>query len=315
MQVVEDDDQRPRARGAPARKLAIASKSRKRACSSSSLGRLGRPRRGSSRTSGTTLGDLGRRAAQLPGQRHRVRLAHVGADRLRPGPVGGRPLALVAAPPVDLRAAHARVGRQLLGGARLADAGLADEQHQPAAARRAPRRAAPRSSASSRSRPTNTPPASRSSGFSCAARRAPRLGGRVADRLEPLAHRGRGSGPLAGRLREQVAGSARRAPPAPRGCAGRRDRRGVEVLADDRDRVVAGEAAAARRHLVEQRAERVEVRARARRAGPAPARAAGRRPSRRSSRSTAARERRSRREPEVARAGPCRPRRARRWPA
>ena len=79
-------------------------------------------------------GHLGAPTPELPGEADRVRLANVGADRLRPGEVGGGALALVAAAPVDLGAAHLCVGRQLLGGAGLADPGLADQRQQAAPA-------------------------------------------------------------------------------------------------------------------------------------------------------------------------------------
>ncbi len=100
---------------------------------------------------GHELGDLGGAGAHLPRHRHRVGVAHVAADRLHPGPVGGRALVLAAAAPVDAGAADLGVGGELLRGARLADPRLADQQQQPAAARERARRR-PRAAARSRAR-------------------------------------------------------------------------------------------------------------------------------------------------------------------
>ena len=115
-----------------ARKVAIASKNRKRDCSSSPSSEVASPTL--SATSGTTRAISAAPRAHLPGERDRVGLAGVGADRLHPGPVGRRALALQAAPPVDVRPAHPGEGRNLLRRPRLADPRLARQQDQLGAA-------------------------------------------------------------------------------------------------------------------------------------------------------------------------------------
>ncbi len=54
---------------------------------------------------------------------------------LQPRPIRGCPGCLVRAAPEDLGAAHPGVGLELLRRARLTDARLADEHHQPAVTR------------------------------------------------------------------------------------------------------------------------------------------------------------------------------------
>ena len=75
--------------------------------------------------------DLGAAEPEVLAQLSRLASGGVGAHDLDPGPERGCPLAFVAAPPVDLRAADARVGGELFRDARLADAGLADQEQDP----------------------------------------------------------------------------------------------------------------------------------------------------------------------------------------
>ena len=81
-------------------------------------------------------GRLGVRAAvagaQLRGELGQTRAA----ERLREGPVDRRALAVVAAAPRDVGPALARGGSERRGDARLADAGLAEHDDQPARARK-----------------------------------------------------------------------------------------------------------------------------------------------------------------------------------
>ena len=139
-----------------------------------------------------------------------------------PGPRASRRRAggLVGAAPEHLGAAHAGVGLQLLGRARLADARLAHQHHERSRARRRPRRRPCAAAPAPCPRPTNTPRASRSSGFAfesecdgdfCA-------GSTFARARQRPRRRRRG-----GRrdLREQVRGSAPRGPAGSARCARR----------------------------------------------------------------------------------------------
>ena len=130
MQVVEDHDQRPRARGfaekgrnrieeAKPRLLGIAIDRPALAEVAETLAELGHD-----------LGDIGGATAELPAQADRVCLHHIRADRLRPGPVRRRPLAFVTASPMHARTTDRRVGRQLLGRPGLADPRVAGEEHE-----------------------------------------------------------------------------------------------------------------------------------------------------------------------------------------
>ena len=80
------------------------------------------------------LGQVGGARAGLLGQRRGLAGAHVGPQRLDPRPVRGRAAGLPAAPDQGRRAAGARVPRQLLRQAALADPGLARQQEQAPAA-------------------------------------------------------------------------------------------------------------------------------------------------------------------------------------
>ena len=86
------------------------------------VGQLGQERR-----------ELGPVAAELVAQRVGVDVAHVGAQRLHPRPVGRRAAGLPAAPDADARPAGPRVVRELVGQAALADPGLAGDEHEPPA--------------------------------------------------------------------------------------------------------------------------------------------------------------------------------------
>ena len=132
MEVVEDEHERPLCRGALRRNSAVASNRRKRAPSDSS--------RAARRRSGQELAQLGQELRELRGARAELRaqrsgslVAHVGAQRLHPRPVGGRAARLPAAPDEHARAARPRARDQLLGEPALADPGLAGEQEEPPA--------------------------------------------------------------------------------------------------------------------------------------------------------------------------------------
>ena len=67
--------------------------------------------------------------------------AEKGPHELHPGPERGRALALDAAPPQHAGASSLRLGRELLGQPRLADAGLPGQQQQPPSPRGGVRKA------------------------------------------------------------------------------------------------------------------------------------------------------------------------------
>ena len=67
------------------------------------------------------IGDIGGAMGQLGLKLTGVTLLDIGADRLDPGPVGRGARIFVAPAPKDLGAFALGVGRQLLGGAGLAD--------------------------------------------------------------------------------------------------------------------------------------------------------------------------------------------------
>ena len=206
-----------------------------------------------------------------------IGIAGIGANRLHPGPVGRCPLVLAAAAPVDPCAADARVGGELLGRPGLPDARLPHQQLQrPSAAQRRVHRLAQPVELHARGRRRRRRPGSRgdwrgaasSSSFSSM---ASRISCRAA-----AAFAGRSSGLLASSASHGAVERLGDVGVVPRG----RHRVGVQVLADDRDRVVAREGRLAGEHLVEQGAERIEIAARARRRRRGPARAGGRRPCR-----------------------------------
>ena len=252
-----------RLRGVLAGTSVTLSKRRKRACSGSSGGGAGRP--GSrSRDLGDELRDVRARPAPARDSSSCGSWSWTyDADDLHPRPVGGRALALVAAAPEHLRAAQPRVRRELLGGARLADAGLADEHHQPRRGRRARPRGRPAARpAPARGRRRRRRPAGRAG-----SRRSPRATGAGVEARSTIAgsasrDRRGARGPLVRVLREQAQDQRLERARHLRVVPGGRDRRRVDVLGDDRDRVVAEERRAAGDHLVEHAAERVEVAAR-----------------------------------------------------
>ena len=200
--------------------------------------------------------------AELPAQPDRIGLADVLADRLRPWPVRRGAVALVAATPEHARSAHPGVGRELLGGPGLADPGIAGQHQHPALAgeRVLEQRAhllelslAPDEDAAGESLERVLV-----RGFGL-----PRPVG-LGRRLERPA-RGRGAGrPIVGRLGEQLEHHPveRRRDLGAMARGG--DGVGAQVLADDRHRVLARERRFAGEQLVDQRPERVEVRARVR---------------------------------------------------
>ncbi len=222
------------------------------------LGGLGKPRQPLAHL-GDHLGDVGRARPHLRQQGPRLAIVDVGPDDLHPGPVGRGAFALVAAAPQDLGAAQPGVGRQLLRGARLADARLA-HQHEDAAASR-------ERVVEGRAKLPELPVASHEDPRRQAVERLRRralLGGDQlgADRRHPRqlpAHRRGALGTLARILRQQPQDQrlerARDLGVVPRG----RHRRGVDVLADHRHHVVAQEGRPARRHLVEKSAQCVEI--------------------------------------------------------
>ncbi len=202
--------------------------------------------------------DLGPVATQLPGETDGVGLAHVGADRLREGPVGRGGVGLMAGRGEDERAAHARVGDQLLGEPRLADPRLALDQRGAAAARRARAHRTSRSSSNSASRPTKRPAARASSGF---LRRILLRGGSGSGSIAcsrirtSRADAGRSSGDLASSASTSCVQLGADELVVSRGRHGL----GAEMAADDADGIVARERRLAAQHLVQQRPERVEV--------------------------------------------------------
>ena len=255
MQVVEHDHQRPGARGAD-EEVAERVEEPEARLLGLHVGRLADVAEPVGDL-GDDLGYVGGPAAELPAQPDRVGVADVRAQRLRPGPVRGLSLGLVAASPVDAGAADPGVGRELLGRPRLADPGIPRDQQQPPA-----------------------------TGV-----RALELGahllelGVATDEHAPgqaleRVHRGLGRGRLGsgvgrcldlapglgGALRPVVAPLRQQPQDDPverRGDLGPMARRGhrlrVQVLADDHDRVLARERGLAGEQLVEHRPERVEI--------------------------------------------------------
>ena len=206
------------------------------------------------------LRDVGRARPHLGADVPRVAVVQVGADDLHPGPVGGCAPRLVAAAPQHLEATQPRVRAELARGARLADAGLAGEQHELPLARA--RRV------DARAQLLELALAADEDAAGEAVERVPLLapldhrGGLRGDGRERLAHRASRGRPLLGRLGEHLQDQSLERARHLGVVPGGRDGRGVQVLRDDRHRVVAQEGRPAGHHLVEHRAERVEVAAR-----------------------------------------------------
>jgi hypothetical protein len=80
---------------------------------------------------GDDLGDVGSASPHLSPERLCVVGLHIGAQGLHPGPEWRGAGLLGTTPPQHLGPALRRMHRELLGGARLADAGLAHQHHQP----------------------------------------------------------------------------------------------------------------------------------------------------------------------------------------
>ena len=133
VQVVEHEHERP----ALARRSGGTRRSRRRGGSAppsdSSAGGSGRSGK-RSRSSGTIWARSAAPAPSCARSAVGLAVAHVGAQRLHPRPVGGRAARLPAAADEHARAARASLRAQLLGEPALADAGLAGEQEQAAAA-------------------------------------------------------------------------------------------------------------------------------------------------------------------------------------
>ena len=189
----------------------------------------------------------------------RLPLVDVGADRLDPRPVGRRAFAFVAAAPDHLRVAKASVRGELLRGARLADAGLADKHHQPSATGKGVLEAcaqfvhllvaADKDAAGQSVQGVGVGLGGRGSG----ARR------RVDDRLECLRDRGRTLWAFAWVLGQRAHDERFERARHLRVVPGRRDGSGVDVLRDDRHGIVPEERRAAGHHLVGDAAKRIEV--------------------------------------------------------
>ncbi len=157
VKIVEDEHDRPALARRCAGTRAVASNRRKRAPSDSSGG--------GSREIGEALAQLGHHLGELArrptprcgAQRGRIRVAHVAAQRLHPGPVGGRAARLPAAADEHARAARssrARPARRRAGSCRCR-ARRRSETRRPRPASASSRPAT--SSASSGARPTNAP--------------------------------------------------------------------------------------------------------------------------------------------------------------
>ena len=235
--------------------------------------------------------------------------ARVLVARLDPRPVWRRARGLVRASPEHLRAAHLGVGLQLLRRARLADARLADEHHQPALARHGVVERLPQplqlllaADEDAEREPVEDVGVGVRRGFRQPGRRA--RASPALRRRTPGARRDP-SRAAAGSMSSSSCGQCV-------GVPGRRDGRRVDVLADHGARVVADERRPARDHLVQHAAERVEVGARRHLAARAPAPAACRPRCRRACRASSAATARTRRRGRSRRSRPCRRRRARR---
>ena len=129
LQVVEDDDQRTGGgRVAEQRRDRIEEPE---PCLPGVVdrGRGGPPE--PARELGEDLRDVGGPGSHQRRELRRVPPSHVRPQHLDPRPVGGRPLAFVAAPDQHLGTARACIGGEFVGGARLADARLAAQQHHP----------------------------------------------------------------------------------------------------------------------------------------------------------------------------------------
>jgi hypothetical protein len=133
MQVVEYEHERSFARGAAQERGGGVEQAEARALG---VGAGRRPDVGVELTQlGQQLSQVGGARSELLTQRLRVRLLHVAAQGLNPGPVGGRAAGLPAAPDEHGRAPLPRAAGELLGEAALADPGLAAHEHDTPARR------------------------------------------------------------------------------------------------------------------------------------------------------------------------------------
>ena len=184
---------------------------------------------------------------------------HVGADDLDPGPVGGSALPLVASSPEHLGVAEPGVGRELLRGARLADARLSHQHEQPAATRKGVLQAGPQL--------VHLLLASHEDAAGQAVQRVSLLlydplsdrRGRHHNCTHRLNHGGGALRAFVGVLGQESHDERLQGPGhlrvVPRRGYGRR----VDVLADDGDDVVAQEGRPAGHHLIQHGSQGVEV--------------------------------------------------------
>ncbi len=210
---------------------------------------------------GDDAGDLRRARSELPGEADGIRIADVGADRLGPGPVRGRALALVTAAPMDPRALHPGVGGQFLRRARLADPRLPDQQDQ--AAGSGSRLVDGGAQLAELLLAADEDAAGEAvEGVRLVLGRGAGQGRGQVDRLELVADLGGVRGAVLRSLGEQPQDERLER----RGHVGAQPRgrhwHRAQVLAHDRDGVVARERRLAGEHLVEKGTERVEVGAR-----------------------------------------------------
>src|SRR5262245_60168346 len=80
------------------------------------------------------VGDIDGACPQVSSQRVEVAIVKIGTDNLDPGPEWRRAVALIAATSEYLRALQTSMGGQLMGGARLANTRLSNQQHKAPAA-------------------------------------------------------------------------------------------------------------------------------------------------------------------------------------
>ena len=201
--------------------------------------------------------DVGRSGAHLRDSVLRIALVHVGSDHLDPRPVRWRTPALDGAAPQHLAAAHASISGDLARHSGLADARLAHEQHEPAPP--------PAHVLDGRAQFLDLPPATDEDAGRQALERI-----RLARRWLGARRRGRdcrqrlpdrrcGRRPVLGRLGEQPQDQCLQRLWHLWVVPGRCDRRVVEVLGHDRQCVVAEEGRPTSHHLVEHRAQGIEV--------------------------------------------------------
>ena len=128
VQIVEHQHDRPTLAAPCAGTRVVASNRRKRAPSESSGGGSRRP--GKRRAARARAGRAPPRRRRACARSALADRSNVAAQRLRPGPVGGRATRLPAAPHQHPRAACSRARGQLVGKSALADARLATEQDE-----------------------------------------------------------------------------------------------------------------------------------------------------------------------------------------